>query len=183
MAEVDECVAVFDGHGNTVYCYAGGIPFDVLYYANCDWLDLDNLGLYESMLPDSYPGKEEYAMGANEAIRALVVNYMAGGVPYTYLIANTPMIVVGRQVYDWLCDDPSNTYLSRYAAVSDDLPSAMTLARNIGRTDKVIVYDGLPGAMHVSESLGQLLLDRAPAVAEDVERNRLPKWLAQRDLL
>lgn len=182
MAEVDECIAVFDGHGNTVYCYAGGIPFDVLYYANCDFLDLDNLGLFESMLPDSFPGKEEYGMGANEAIRCLVVNYMAGGVPYTYLIDKTPMIVVGRPVYDWLCEDPSNTYLSRYAAMSETLPSAMALAGNIAKTDKVIVYDGLPGAMHVSQPLGEHLLARAPAVAADVEQHRLPKWLAQRDL-
>lgn len=182
MAEVDECTALFDGHGNTVYCYAGGIPFDVLYYANVDWLDLDNVGLFESMLPDSFPGKDEFAMGANDAIRCMVVNYMAGGVPYTYLIDKTPMVVVGNQVYDWLVNDASNTWLSRYASVSDDLLSAMTLARNIAKTDKVIAYDGMPGAMHVSESMGQHLLDRAPAVAEDVEQNYMPKWLAQRGL-
>jgi hypothetical protein len=182
MAEVEDTIVVFDGHGNTVYCYAGGLPFDVLYYANCDFLDLDNLGMFESMLPDSFPGKDEYGMGANEAIRCLVVNYMAGGVPYTYLIDKTPMIVVGRQVYDWLCQDPSNTWLSRYAAMSDDLPSALALAGNIAKTENVIVYDSLPGAMHVSESLGAHLLDRAPDVARDVEQHRLPKWLAQRDL-
>ena len=182
MAEVEDTIVVFDGHGNTVYCYAGGIPFDVLYYANCDFLDLDNLGMFESMLPDSFPGKEEFAMGANEAIRCMVVNYMAGGVPYTYLIDKTPMIVVGRQIYDWLCQDASNTYLSRYAAMSEDLRSAMALAGNIAKTDNVLVYDSLPGAMHVSESLGEHLLARAPAVAADVEQHRLPKWLAQRDL-
>jgi hypothetical protein len=46
----------------------------------------------------------------------------------------------------------------------------------------VIVYDGLAGALHVSESLGRHLLDRAPTVAADVTNRLLPKWLAQRDL-
>jgi hypothetical protein len=182
MAEIDECTVVFDGHGNTVYCYAGGIPFDVLYYANCDWLDLDNPGLFESMLPDSFPGKDEFAMGANEAVRCYVINYMAGGVPYTYLIDKTPVLVVGRDVSRLLLNDPSNPWLGRYSAVCDDLPGAMLLAHNIAKTENVMIYDGTAGAMHVSEPLGEHLLARAPAVAEDVEQRRMPKWLAQRDL-
>jgi hypothetical protein len=44
----------------------------------------------------------------------------------------------------------------------------------------VIVYDGLAGALHVSESLAEELLAKAPAVAADVADRLLPKWLEQR---
>ena len=39
MSEVKDVAVVFDGHGSTIYSYAGGIPFDVLYCSNADWLD------------------------------------------------------------------------------------------------------------------------------------------------
>ena len=183
MAEIDECVVVFDGHGNTVYCYAGGIPFDVLYFSNVDFLDLDNPAILTPMLPES--ARElfgPYASGENPAVKAFVINYMAGGVPYTYLIDKIPTLVVGRTLWDWLTTDPSACMLGRMAALVEDLPAAMSVARNIARTDKVLVYDGLQGAMHVSEPLAEHLLDRAPAVAEHVRTTLLPRWLAQRNL-
>ncbi|MEX2558152.1 MAG: hypothetical protein WEB06_21270 [Actinomycetota bacterium] len=183
MAEIDECIVVFDGHGNTVYCYAGGIPFDVLYFSNVDFLDLDNPAILTPMLPES--ARElfgPYASGENAAVKALVVNYMAGGIPYTYLIDKIPTLVVGPTLWEWLTTDPSACMLSRLAARAEDLPAAMHVARNIARTDKVLVYDGLQGAMHVSESLADHLLARAPDVAEHVRSTLLPRWLAQRNL-
>jgi hypothetical protein len=183
MAEIDECTVVFDGHGNTVYCYAGGIPFDVLYFSNIDFLDLDNPAILTPMLPES--ARElfgPYASGENPSIKAIVINYMAGGVPYTYLLEKIPTLVAGRAMWDWLTEDPSGCMLVKRAALAVDLPAAMNVARNIAKTDKVIVYDGLQGAMHVSESLAEHLLERAPEVAREVAENRLPKWLAQRNL-
>jgi hypothetical protein len=183
MSEVRNVTAVFDGHGNTIYSYAGGIPFDVLYYSNADWLDLDNPALYAAILPDSMRGLVgQYMMGENANIKAYVINYMAGGVPYMYLIKGVPTFVTSAQVMDWLEQDPSACWIRDAAEVTDGLADAIERGKAIAKSDNVIVYDGLPGAMHVSESLADELRAAAPRVIEDVETVRMPKWLAQRDL-
>jgi len=183
MSEVDKCVVAFDGHGNSVYAYAGGLPFDVLYYANADWLDLDNPALYAVLLPESIRGLVgDKMMGENPAIGAFVVNYMAGGMPYLYLFQGVPTFVSSPEMLAWMRQDPSACWIDRYATATDGLPEAMRRAREVAGTDKVIVYDGLPGAMHVSPSLADHLRAVASAVVRDVEEVRLPKWLAQRDL-
>jgi hypothetical protein len=183
MSEVKDVTVVFDGHGSTVYSYAGGIPFDVLYYANSDWLDLDNPALYSALLPESMRALVgQYMMGENANIKAYVINYMAGGVPYMYLIKDAPTFVTSRPVMDWLEQDPSACWIGDSAVVTDGLADALKRARAIAKSDNVLVYDGLPGAMHVSESLATQLREAAPAVADDVKKVRMPKWLAQRDL-
>lgn len=183
MSEVKDVTVVFDGHGSTIYSYAGGIPFDVLYYANADWLDLDNPALYSALLPESMRGLVgQYMMGENANIKAYVINYMAGGVPYIYLIRGVPTFVSSRQMMDWLEQDPSGCWIHRMAEVTDGLADAVDRAKRVAQSDNILVYDGLPGAMHVSESLAQQLREAAPRVIENVENVLLPKWLAQRDL-
>ncbi|MGE0385598.1 MAG: hypothetical protein AB7Q97_12765 [Gammaproteobacteria bacterium] len=181
LGEIDQCTVIFDGHGTTIYTYAGGIAFDNLFCADTDFLDLDNLSLMAaaSVRKRSEPG---LTMGHNPAIKCIVLNYMAGGVPTTSLLQEYPTLVVGEQMYRWMINDPSNTYLAQCTAQTPDLPTAMRVARNIAGTDQVIAFDRTPGALRVSESLARRLLERAPAVAEDVEKNRLPKWLSQRGL-
>jgi len=183
MSEVKDVTVVFDGHGNTVYSYAGGIPFDVLYYSNADWLDLDNPALYAALLPDSMRGLVgQYMMGENANIKAYVINYMANGVPYLYLIKGIPTFVSSPQVMDWLEQDPSACWIRDVAEVTNGLADAVDRGKRIAKSDNVLVYDGLPGALHVSESLARDLRAAAPRVTEDVEKVRMPKWLAQRDL-
>jgi hypothetical protein len=183
MSEVKDVTVVFDGHGSTVYSYAGGIPFDVLYYSNADWLDLDNPALYAALLPESMRGLVgQYMMGENTNIKAYVINYMAGGVPYMYLLKGVPTFVTSPQVMDWLQQDPSACWIGDAAEVTMGLGDAIRRAKAIANSENVLVYDGLPGAMHVSESLAQALRVATPRVIEDVERVRLPKWLAQRGL-
>jgi hypothetical protein len=183
MSEVKDVTVVFDGHGSTIYSYAGGIPFDVLYYANADWLDLDNPALYAVLLPESIRGLVgEHMMGENANIKAYVINYMAGGVPYMYLLRGVPTLVTSPKVMGWLQQDPSACWIANVAEVTDGLADAVQRAKAIAKSDNVIVYDGLPGAMHVSESQAEALRQAAPRVIEDVEKVRLPKWLAQRDL-
>jgi hypothetical protein len=183
MSEVKDVTVVFDGHGNTVYSYAGGIPFDVLYYANADWLDLDNPALYAALLPDSMRGLVgQFMMGENANIKAYVINYMAGGVPYMYLIKGVPTFVTSPQVCDWLQEDPSGCWIGDMVEVTDGLADAINRGKAIAKSDNVVVFDGLAGALHVSEALAQALREAAPRVIEDVERVRLPKWLSQRDL-
>jgi hypothetical protein len=107
---------------------------------------------------------------------------MAGGVPYMYPLKGVPTFVTSRQVMDWLQQDPSACWIGDVAEVTDGLADAMRRAKAIANSDNVLVYVGLPGAMHVSESLAQALRQAAPRVIDDVERVRMPKWLAQRDL-
>jgi hypothetical protein len=181
MAEIDDVIAVFDGHGCHMYAYGGGIAFDCLMYAQVDFLDLDNLALlkgFASRLPET-PG---LTMEFNPAIRAQVMNYMAGGVPYTMMTRRLPTYLVEGPTADWLIDDPSSPWLGERAVVAADLPAAVAAARSATRTHDVVVLDSTPGALHVSEPLGRRLLERAPAVVEHVTSTALPRWLAQRGL-
>ena len=183
FAAIDECVTVFDGHGCGIYTYGGGIAFDNLLCADVDFLDLDNLALLSAMAAQGERKHDGLLMGSNPAIKAIVINYMAGGVPEQFVWDQYPTLVVGEPVYRWLITDPSNTYLAERATVLPDLPAALEQACAIAGTDKVIAFDRTPGAFRVSESMGRHLLAHAPAVAADVEHNRLPKWLAQRHLV
>lgn len=184
MAAIDKCICVFDGHGSGVYCYAGGIAFDNLFSSNIDFLDLDNMGMLAMHKDDlSLPGLPHgMMMGFNQAIKYVVMNYMAAGVPQAFLFKAYPTVVVGDTLYKWHVNDPSSATFGTYAQKSPDLRSAMARAINESGTDKVLVYDRSPGVLRVSESLANYLIQIAPEVLADVENNRLPKWLAQRGL-
>jgi hypothetical protein len=111
-----------------------------------------------------------------------VINYMAGGVPQPFLWSNYPVHVVGEQVYRWLLNDPSNTYIEKTARLAPSLPEAVETACREGGTSNVIVFDRTPGAFRVSRGLGEYLLEQAPDVRREVEDIYLPKWLKQRGL-
>jgi hypothetical protein len=179
MAEIDECVVLFDGHYPMPYAYAGGIIFSNLESADCDFLDLDNLGAVD-VLNNTAP--EGMTMGHNHAIKAYVINYMAGGLPMTGLYRDVPTFTANPEYHRWMINDPCNTFMERIARSCPDLPTAMAEACAVAGTDKVIIFDHTPGAFRVSHSLARLLRERAPIADADVVNNRLPKWLAQRNL-
>ncbi len=179
LAEVEDCLAVFDGHGCSVYTYGGGIAFDNLLCADTDFLDLDNLAL---LAVGSESRGEGLTMGSNPAIRAIVINYMAGGVPQQFIFDRYPVHVAGDTVYRWLLSDPSNTYLERVAQPHADLPTAIAAASARHGSDQLMIFDYTPGAFRLSEKLGRHLLERAPDVRAAVEAESLPKWLGQRGL-
>lgn len=180
LAEIESCLAVFDGHGCSVYTYGGGIAFDNLLYADTDFLDLDNLAL---LSVDAQPGRDGLIMGGNDAIKAIVINYMAGGVPQQFVWDRYSVHVAGDQVYRWLLDDPSNTYLERSATPHVDLPTAVAKARAEHGAENLMIFDQTPGAFRLTEELGRHLLDRAPEVVAAVESQYLPRWLEQRNLV
>lgn len=184
MSEIDECICIFDGHGSGVYCYAGGIAFDNLFSANTDFLDIDKLGFFsrDSGALAGMQLREGLLMGFNKSIKYLVMNYMAGGVPQSFLFKAYPTLIVGDELYKWHIHDPSSATMRDHAVKSPDLPAAMNTVYAKTGTDKVLIYDRTPGVLRVSESLAKLLIERAPAVVQDVQTNRLPKWLAQRNL-
>jgi hypothetical protein len=179
LGEVDDCMAVFDGHGCSVYTYGGGIAFDNLLCADTDFLDLDNLAL---LAVGSKRSGENLTMGSNPAIKAIVINYMAGGVPQQFVFDHYPVHVAGEQVYRWLLCDPSNTYLERVATPHPDLHTAVAEASAQHGSENLMVFDYTPGAFRLSEKLGRHLLDRAPEVVRAVESDFLPRWLEQRNL-
>src|SRR5207249_1965681 len=126
-------------------------PFDVLYYANADWLDLDNPALYAVLLPESIRGLVgDKMMGENAEIKSYVINYMPGGVPYLYLLQGVPTFVTTPQVGQWLREDPSACWIDDAAELTDGLVDAMRRASALTQSGNIIVYDGLPGALHVS---------------------------------
>jgi hypothetical protein len=184
MSEIKDCICVFDGHGSGVYCYAGGIAFDNLFSANTDFLDIDNLGFFtrDSGALAGMDIREGLLMGFNKSIKYLVMNYMAGGVPQSFLFKAYPTVIVGEELFKWHCNDPSSATMRDHASLSPDLNTAMKMVYEKTGTDKVLIYDRTPGVLRVSESLAKVLIERAPEVIRDVETNRLPKWLAQRNL-
>jgi hypothetical protein len=68
----------------------------------------------------------------------------------------------------------------KHAVLSESTESAMDFALNITRTEKVLVFDGAPGGINLSQPLRDLLLLKAPEVDRRVEQELLPKWLKQR---
>ena len=104
------------------------------------------------LLPESIRGLVgPYMMGENANIKAYVINYMAGGVPYLYLLKGVPTFVTSAQVMDWLQQDPSACWIGDAAVVTDGLADAIQRAKAIAKSDNVLVYDGLPGGLHVSD--------------------------------
>jgi hypothetical protein len=65
-----------------------------------------------------------------------------------------------------------------YAAAS--LEAAMTIAYDVAKTDKVIIFDGTYGVTNCNPAMARHLIERAPAVSRLVDRELLPKWLRQR---
>jgi hypothetical protein len=181
MAEIESVVVVFDGHGCHMYSYGGGIPFDTLMYAQVDYLDLDNLALLKGFA-SRLPERSGLTMEFNPAVKAQVMNYMAGGVPYTMMTRKLPTYLVEGPAAEWLIADPCSPWLAERAVRSPNLSAAVEAARAAAGTEHVIVYDGTPGAIRVSEALALLLRERAPAVRQHVHEVLLPRWLRQRGM-
>ena len=179
LVGVKNCVVLFEDHCCGGYCYAGGIAVVNMLCADVDFMDLDNLSLLAAERHDSAaPG---LTMGKNNAIKAIVINYMAGGVPQPFLWENYPVHVVGETVNRWMLSDPSNYHFDRAKApVWPTLDAAVEAACIDGGTRNVIVFDRTPGAFRVTRGLAEHLLARAPKVREQVETVYLPKWLRQR---
>ena len=76
--------------------------------------------------------------------------------------------------------EPMNIKYMDHAVIAKTTESAMDFAYKMTGTDKVIIFDGAMGGLNCSESLAKLLIERAPAVSERVEKELLPKWFRQR---
>jgi hypothetical protein len=184
---IDEFIAVLDGGRWGYYLHAGGIVFGCLENSEYDVFDLSQPAAfgYFDLLARLAEGQEDAManiMLVNPAIKAVVVNQSWPGIPMADVPMCVPTIVVGQDLAELMANDPSNPLFMEFSQTASTLEEAMERAREISRTDKVLVFDGSFGCVNLSPSLAQYLMKKAPAVEADVEENLLPMWLKQRGL-
>ena len=180
LGMIDEVIPILDGHGCFVYNYGGGITFSNLFYADTDYLDLDNLAL--SATSGKF-GREGLTMGNTEALKAIVINYMAGGVPVVPFLGDMQSVHIATETEARLLEnDPSMSYVRDHAIVHDGLSQAVAAAQDKTGCENLFAFDSTPGVFRVNEPMANILLDAAPKAIERVEQELMPKWLRQRNL-
>jgi len=188
LGKIDSAIAVLDFACPVPYVFSGGVIFANFCGASTDMFDLDNPLPPYTWYTEAYYDEDEKPMlpetpPPNPHIKAIVMNYSWIGYPSVFWAKHFPIIVVGdwhKQLFD---KDPQNIEFMKYVrAVTPDLDSAMKLAHEISRTEKVIVFDGAAEGINVSKPLAELLLEEAPGVSTVVDRELMPKWLKQRGM-
>jgi hypothetical protein len=171
---IDACIPIIDGTKWPYYNQAGGMIFGQLYFNGRDWWDLD--------LPDETASVEKL-VGANVSlsIRSLVVNHTLTGLSVLSLPSMYPVVVVGPDLAQSLRLDFANADFMDLAEEAPDLETAIGAAIERGETDRLICFDGTYGAINLSPSMAEHLLEIAPASAAQAEED-LPRWLAQRGI-
>jgi len=189
LGKIDEVIAVLDFCCPIPYVFAGAIIYANFCSANIDLLDLDKPLPPYTWYTEAYYDENEKPLlpeipPLNPAIKACVLNYAWIGYPSVFWAKHTPTIVVGewhKKLYD---EDSQNIEFMRYVKeVVPDLDTAMDHAYKLAKTDKVIIFDGVAGGINCSESLAELLMEKAPEVNRQVDEKLMPKWLKQRALV
>ena len=180
FAEIEDCVAVWDGGRWGYYLHAGGVIFGVLLTNHHDSFDLDIPVVAGFM---QVPGAS-VNFTRNKALRGIVVNqaWVGAGIPYVTMPFTSPMYIVGDEQGKLWRDDPTNPLLMDRATVVDTVEQGIEQALERGKTDKLMVFDGSYGHITCNEPMAALLRKKAPAVDRMVQTEVLPKWLAQRGL-
>jgi hypothetical protein len=165
FAEIDECVAALDAGRWAWYLHAGGLTSGNLFMARSDHLDLDIC-----------PARNTGLKALNPAVKVLLINY-AWRDNLHGLVAWYPIVIVGHQTAQGLSHG-----VAKRARIADSLEEAMSMAIEMGGTDKVIVFDGSYGCINLSPSMAEFLTQRAPDVSRNVDRHLMPLWLKQRGI-
>lgn len=180
LGMIDEVIPILDGHGCFVYTMGGGITFSNLFYADTDFLDLDNLAL--SATSGKY-GRDGMTMGNTEALKAIVINYMAGGVPVVPYLEDMQSVHIATETEARLLEnDPSLSYIRDCSIVHNSLSEAVAVAQQKTGCENLFAFDYTPGVFRVNEPMAKILLDSAPKAVELVEKTLMPKWLRQRNI-
>ncbi|MDD3168659.1 MAG: hypothetical protein PHC91_04230 [Eubacteriales bacterium] len=187
LGEIDQCIVGLDFPCPVPYVFASGVIFANFVGANNDLFDLDQPLPAYTWYTEAFYGENRKPMiegipPVNPAIKMIVHNYSWGGYPSAFFSTHLPTIVVGREQADLLSRDPQNTEYMQHAVIADQLDTAMEFAYHTAKTDKVIIFDGAIGGMNVSNSVAELLMQKAPKISEKVDRILLPKWLKQRGI-
>lgn len=177
--EIDECIPVLDGGRWGFYLHAGGVIFGVFMHAHDDLFDLSNPKVLGGFKKNEKG--EIVPMLINPAIKVIVMNQAWPGINYLGL-DKTPIVIAGKDHADMWKADHCNPYISEEAKTAPDLMSAMDMAYDIYKTDKIMVFDGNFGRINCSKSMARFLMEKAPEVSRKVEEELLPMWLRQRGL-
>lgn len=180
LGAIDEVIPILDGHGCFVYNFGGGISFSNLLYADTDFLDLDNLAL--SATSGKF-GRDGLTMGNTEALKAVVINYMAGGVPIVPYLNDMQSVHIATEIEARLLEnDPSLSYIRDCSIVHNGLSEAVAAAQDMTGCENLFAFDYTPGVFRVNAPMAKILLDAAPAAVETVRTTLMPKWLRQRNI-
>lgn len=178
---IDECIPIMDGHGCFIYTMGGGITFSNLLYADTDFLDLDNLAL--SATTSGKYGRDGLTMSNVDAIKSVVINYMAGGVPVNFYLEDMPSVHIATETEaKMLENDPSLSFIRDCSTVHGGLKQAVAAAQSETGCENLFAFDYTPGIFRMSEPLAEHMLAHAPKIITDVKDIHMPKWLQQRRL-
>lgn len=187
LGRTPECIAVLDCPTPIPYCFAGGIIFCNFLSADIDQLDLDipvtpySLYSEKSFGPDGNPLYPDVSY-INPNIKMIINNYSFKGFPSTFFAQQVPTVVVGEKMARLFNNCPLNPNFMSYALRADNLKAAIEFAYRSTGTRNVIIFDGAKGGINASNCLIRLFLENAPEVEKEVERDLMPKWMAQRGL-
>lgn len=187
IAEIEECIAVWDAGRWGYYIHAGGIAFGCLENGQYDAFDLtvpSAFGLHE-LVQKYFTGEMkafDRIMNINPAIKAVVINQAWPGLPISDVPRHVPTVVVGRDQADMLHQDSTNPEFMKHAVTADSLETALEFAQRASGTDKILVFDGSFGNITASPSMAGYLIARAPAASRRVDEELLPLWLKQRGI-
>lgn len=187
LGRIEECIAVLDFQAPIPYVFSAGMIFANFSASSVDIFDLDYPLPGYTWYTESFYGKNEKPLipevsPVNPAIKAIVINYAWGGYPSVFWAKMIPTIVVGEWQAEVFRRDPQNVEFMKHALVAEDLETAIAMASRITGTDKVIAFDGAPGAINASESLAADLVSMASEVDMEVDRELVPKWCRQRGI-
>jgi len=187
LGKIPDCIVVLDCPGPVPYTFGGGLIFGNFLSASVDQFDLDNpltpycfysemaFGVDDERL---YPDIPEL----NPAIKMVINHYSFKGYPSTFFAKHLPTVVVGQNMAELFRNCPQNAEYMSYAMTADSLEAAIDFSYRATGTRNVIIFDGAREGINASSSLIKFLLENAPKVEEEVERDLLPKWLRQRGL-
>jgi hypothetical protein len=170
--DIGECIAVIDGAKWPYYNHAGGMIFGQLYFGHKDWYDLEG---------DASPYIYKLINTAiNPNIKAVVLNQALVGLSFSVPLVY-PTIVASEEMAETMRRDMANPNFMSKAETARNLLEAIEWAKEKGKTDKIIFFDGTYGSINLSPSMAEELKKRAEA-CNDVLKERLPKWLKQRGI-
>lgn len=185
FGEIDECIAALDFPCPVVYVFSAGVIYANFAGANTDLFDLEMPLPAYTWYTEAFYGRKGLPLlpdipRLNPAVKMCVHSYAWTGYPSAFFSEHIPTVVVGQAQADLFNRDPQNLNYMQHAMVAGSTGAAMDFARKVAGTDKILIFDGAPGGINLSQPLADFLLKKAPEVNLRVERDLMPKWLKQR---